>query len=772
MKFSYSWLKDLVEFKQTPEKLAEFLSEHAFEAISEESHKEFEKIIVARVTKVEKHPNADRLRVIELIDGTNTIAPVVCGAWNFDLNAIVALALPGATIPHDQHDPEGKSFVLSKAKIRGIESQGMICSGKELGITQDGDGILVLDNSKILGSTFTVESRNSQPLLDISLPANRPDLLGHLGIAREIAALTKNKLKFKEPKAIVTKLKSKILKVQVASPKLCPKYSAVRLVNVRVKDSPKFIQARLEAAGMRPINNIVDITNYVMLELGQPLHAFDAAKLTGGIKVRHAFVNEKITTLDGIDRTLDSETLVIADSKKAIAIAGIIGGLESAVSNITSEIILEAANFNSVTVRKTYKRIGLRTDAASRFEKGLPIAFADQAIEYACALLKEHAQAKAVEFVSVKSPEGPIIQLDLNPKDVNALLGFMVKDLEQKKILSQFGFKVVPKGKIFKVTVPNYRPDVRLWQDLAEEIGRYIGLNNIPMTPVAIIPSTVPSNPVLIVADTIRDILVGLGFDEFYTYSFVPESVFKEYGIPKEKAVEIANPIASELKYMRLGIGMNYPQMVEQNSRYALEQGMFEIGNVYSWNKGTLDEHTNLFMLKFSKNQNPEQEFIGSLNELFARLNITLQINQQEPQKGLVYANGQEIGNITSGRNDVRWVAVEMNLEQLIKHSKPKTYINISKYPSRQLDLAVLVNEELPWEKVRALVLGLKIKLISDIELLEVYQGSKVGPGKKSFTFRLTYQSFERTLTDEEVAKFQDQIIRQLKQELNAEVRN
>lgn len=771
MKFSYSWLKELADVKLSPAKLAELLSEHAFEVEPEESRLEFSGIIVAKVTKVEKHPNADRLRVIELTDGTTTYAPVVCGAWNFDVGAIVPLALPGALIPHNQHDPEGKPFTLGKAKIRGIESQGMICSAKELGLSEDGEGILLLSEDNKLGEAFGVETDSAETLLDISLPANRPDLLGHLGIAREIAALTKSRLKFKEPKTSISKLKSKILQVQVASPKLCPKYSAVRLVNVEVKESPKHIQKRLQAVGLRPINNIVDITNYVMLEIGQPLHAFDALQVAGGIKVRDAFVNEKITTLDGVVRTLDSETLVIADAKKAIAIAGIMGGLESAVTGSTKEIILEAANFNSVAVRKAYKRLGLRTDAASRFEKGLPVAFAQLALEYACQLLVEHAGAKPVEYATSKSAVNALTVIELNPEDVNSLLGFAVKPAEQKRILTNFGFKVAPKGNTFRVTVPDFRPDVRLWQDLAEEVSRFLGLNNIPMIPAANVPSAVPNNGQLLLADDIRDILAGLGFDECYTYSFVSESVFEQYGIAKETGVEVANPIVSDLKFMRLGIGMNYPQMVEQNSRYASEQNMFEIGNVYSWNKGIIDEHTNLFMLRFAKH-NPEAELLGALRELFLRLGIELGISQTSASQGKVLANGQEVGEIVSGRGETAWVAVEMNLEKITKHVREKTYQAIPRYPSRQLDLAMLVTEDLAWSKIKDAIASLNILLLSRVELLEVYQGSKVGPGKKSFAFRLTYQSPERTLTDEEVGKLQEQIIRKLKADLNAEVRN
>lgn len=351
MKFAYSWLKELSGYNGSPEKLAEILSSHAFET-ELISGSEFKNIIVAKVTKVEKHPNADRLRVITLTDGETTYYPVVCGAWNFDVDAIVPLALPGAAIPHDQHDPEGKPFILGKATIRGIESQGMICSGKELGLSDDGKGIMILsEKDHKLGSTFA--EKGGEIYFDISLPANRPDLLGYQGIAREIAALHNTKLNIYTPKIKLNKFKPKTLKVNIASEKLCPRYIAVRLANIEVGPSPDFIQERIKLSGHNPINNVVDITNYVMLEMGQPMHAFDAAKIQLPIHVRAAYLNEKIQTLDGTERKLTSQNLVIADGKHAIGVAGVIGGENSMIDEFTSQIILEVANFDSVSIRKT-----------------------------------------------------------------------------------------------------------------------------------------------------------------------------------------------------------------------------------------------------------------------------------------------------------------------------------------------------------------------------------------------------------------------------------
>jgi len=764
MKFSYSWLKELVDIKLSPEKLAELLSEHAFEVESGKQSIEFQNIIVARVTKVDKHPNADRLRVIELTDDTNVFGPVVCGAWNFDVGAIVPLALPGATIPHNQHDPEGASFVLGKAKIRGVESQGMICSSKELGLGENGDGILLLDETHQLGQPFSVEGKHTDTLLDISIPANRPDLMGYLGVAREISAITEAKLKYKPAKASVNKLKSKVLQVQVSSPKLCPTYQAVRLVGVRVEESPKYIQERLLSVGMKSINNVVDITNLVMLETGQPLHAFDASKIIGAIKVREAFVNEKITTLDNIPRVLSSDTLVIADSKKPIGIAGIMGGLETAVNIATTEIILESANFNSVSIRKTYKRLGLRTDAAVRFEKGVPQAFVPQALEQAVSLLVKHASAKAVEFAENKPLRLDETSILLDPNKTNQLLGFEVKPAEQKRVLTKFGFVVAEKKGLFEVTIPNWRTDVRIWQDLVEEIARFIGLNKIPQTPTLLTPSTVQSDPLLTFADEVRDMLISLGYYESYTYSFTSKF--------EDNSVEVENPISADSKYLRTSVGINYQPLVEQNARYIDQQALFEIGNVYSQAKNEIKEQTNLYLANFSKTDAPEIKLLGDLKELLNSFGIQFTIEQNLPNQGFVRVGNLTIGSIRVTPSKTPWAEIELSLEKLGKLVQPKTFTPIPRFPSKKIDLAILVGEDVSWQSVKTELEKLKISILSSIELVEIYKGKSIALGKKSLTIGLTFQSPERTLTDEEVSSELSQITQKLKTELNAETRD
>ncbi len=770
MRFSYTWLSELAGFKGSAEGLAELLSLHAFET-EVEKPAVFKNIIVAKVLKAEKHPNADRLRVVELTDGSGKIAPVVCGAWNFDAGSYVALALPGAVIPHDQHDPEGKPFTLSKATIRGIESQGMICSAKELGLGSEGSGILILDSSHKLGSEFSPK-QSKAATFDVSVPANRPDLLSYRGVAREISVFSVTKLKIPTGKFNFKKLPSKVLKVRVSESKSCSKYSALRISDIHVESSPEFIQKRLIASGLRPINNVVDITNYVMLETGQPLHAFDAAKIAGSINVRKAYINEAIKTLDNVDRKLSADMLVIADNQKALAIAGVIGGTNSAVNESTTEIILEAANFNAVSIRKTAKFLGIRTDASSRFEKSLPVSFIDEALEYAASLLVQYAGAKPLEYAQSQTRPARQTIIKLIPANVNSLLGLNVSTTEQKNILTKFGFKVSG-GKTFNVTVPDFRPDVSLWQDLAEEIARFIGHNKIMPKAPPMITSSYMTDPIVEARDKVSDLLAGMGYDEVYTYSFVAEEFMKKYGVDTKRAVEIANPLSMDQQYLRLGVGMNYEKIIAHNSKISPEGNYFEIGNVYSRQGEKIKEETNLFMVSYSKNKTAVAKLLGAWNELVRRLGVDSKILQKSETEGEIQINGTKIGSLIAlVDEEVKWAALEVNFLTLIQLIQQRQYQPINKYPSKYLDVAILVKEELPWTQIKHEIEAQKIPLLADIEMLEVYHGKNLAPGKKSVAFRLTYQSSQRTLTDEEVEKIHSHLLETLRNKLGAQIRD
>ncbi|MEO8065653.1 MAG: phenylalanine--tRNA ligase subunit beta [Candidatus Doudnabacteria bacterium] len=782
MKFSYSWLKELVEIKLSPKDLAEFLSLHAFEAEVQastgKSGSEFPGIIVARVTKIDKHPNADRLRLVTLTDGRNIIAPVVCGAWNFEVGAIVALALSGAVIPHNQHDPEGKPFTLAKATIRGIESQGMICSAKELGLGSDGGGIMILDASYKLGEPFEVNDRGSEVIFDISVPANRPDIISYRGIAWEISALTNAKYKVKSKKIQLGALKGKVLKIRISEPALCKKYIGVRMVNVKIGPSPKFIQERLLLSGLRPINNVVDITNYVMLEVGQPMHAFDAGKVAGPITVRRAYLNETIKSLDQIDRKLTHDMLVIADSSKTLAIAGVIGGASSAVSDSTSEIILEAANFNGVSVRRTARTLGLRTDASARFEKTLPIGFTGIAASYAADLMIKYASAKPVEFVEAGVKKEKALEIKLDPEKVNTLLGTEIPAAKQKQILKKFGFTVTDHGSRITVSVPFWRPDSAIWEDLAEEIARFEGLEKIPNIHIAFPNSSFMTDPIVSQKDKAVDILVGLGFDEVYTYSFVSESDLPRWQIEKKNTIEVANPLSGDQQYLRPNLAINIIKLAERNTsenENVVGGKYFEIGTVFGRDAELIKEKTCLFMLIFPRSKKRIQELTGDLAELARRLNVEFQIKQNEEQIAEIIVAGKTVGRfgVFSSASNLEWIGINLDFEEFVKGRTHMQYRPINKFPTVELDTSILVKEDVSWAEIKKAIFELKNKLVSEVKLLEgSYQGKEITPGKKSVTFRIVYQAPERTLTKEEVNQVHEQILDRLKSKLQAQARD
>ncbi len=768
MKFSYAWLKELSDFKGTAKELAELLSIHSVETETEQV-KSFPNILVAKVLKVSKHPNADRLRIIELTDGSNTYEPVVCGAWNFDVGAIVPLALPGAVIPHNQHDPDGNPFVLGKAVIRGVESQGMICSGKELGIDENGEGILILDSSYKIGEEFA--AKHVGPVIfDVSVPANRPDLISYRGLAREITALKGLGLAKRNEKLDFTKLRSKLLKVSVSEPTLCSRYTAVRLTGIEIKPSPEFIRNRLIESGLRPINNVVDITNYVMLETGQPLHAFDATKSGMVLNIRRAYVNETLTTLDGVQRKLNPEMLVIADNRKAIAIAGVIGGKSSIVDESTNEIILESANFNALAVRRSARECVLRTDASLRFERNLPLSFVDSGTAYALELLKKYASATVAEATAIGRTLKPQT-CSLDASKVNSLLGIDLKASEQKKILTSLGFKVSGSG-IFKVQIPEYRNDIVGWEDLAEEIMRFKGLDLIPAKPFAVIPSAHMTDKSYQVKEQLTDILLGLGCNQIYTYSFLSKDDVVKWEIPPHVLIEVANPLSSEQQYLRPNLVINGLKVAELNSKNTDRGSYFEIGNIY-WKEGkNYLEKTQLSIICFDKLGVPSERLVAALNEMLSRLGVTYVLHQENEQMAVIKSGKEVLGNMaTFPINDLNWAGIHINLEKLAEHIKPKEYQQPSRYPSVVLDVAIMARKDLSWAQIKELVES-QSDLIRSVELFDIYMGKNIPSNRKSLAFRIIYQSLSHTLTEKEVAKIHKEITNQLVSKFSVQIRD
>jgi phenylalanyl-tRNA synthetase beta chain len=772
MRFSFEWLKSLSSFRSTAQDMAELISAHVCEA-EVSPGRSFENIIVARVEKTEKHPNADRLRVVALSDGKNHYYPVVCGAWNFEAGDLVPLALPGAVIPHNQHDAEGKPFILSKAVIRGIESQGMICSGKELGISDDGKGILKLSKTSLPGKTFSI---NSEKVLEITAPQNRPDLLGHLGIAREISALTGRKLIASPARKAIKKgaipmASLRNIQVRIADKKDCPSYLAFKLDKIKVAPSADFIRRRLETSGFKSINNVVDITNYVMLETGQPLHAFDANKIILPITVRRAAAKETIQTLDLVVRRLTKESLVITDKNGPAAIAGVIGGAHSSVSSDTDSIILEAANFNPITIRKSSRTLNLRTESSHRFEKSIPYEFAMEAALYAVKLLEKHAGAELKGFGSAKIPAPKEVSIDLDPVFVNSLLGTDLKIKEMASSLDKLGFKSTG-AKILNVAVPSWRPDVKIWQDLAEEIARSKGINGIKEALPAFVPSDHLSDPLLKFKEDVSEILARAGWIETYNYSFISKQDSNSMAYESGALVEIENPLSEDQQYLRPSLFPNLLKSAEYNLNHGQEGKIFEIGNIFTKKGKRKEERLSLAMVVFGKKIDFGRAF-SDLKEIGSQLGVQFKAAQTGLADGNILLNGEDAGKITLLPTSANFKAVGLEID-FIKFSKAlkgKSYKPVNRYPSKELDCSIVLDEKTAWAEVLDAIIEKKEALLSNFRLFDVYKGPETGKDKKSFSIKFVYQSPEKTLTDEEATQAHLRIMERLIRKFNAKLR-
>jgi phenylalanyl-tRNA synthetase beta chain len=523
MKVSQNWLKKYVDFKLTPEQFTEKLSMLGLEVEGcEDLAKTYENFVVGEVLERAKHPNADRLSVCKVNIG-NAVQEVVCGAPNVAAGQKVVVALLGAVIPHNQHDPEGKPFVIVKAKIRGVESNGMICSELELGLGKDASGILILDAMAKAGTSLAEYLNKTDIIYEIGITPNRADCLSHIGVAREISLLANKKLKV--PKIVLkesTTPASKVAKIEILDNEKCPRYSARVLRNIKIGPSPKWLQDLLTSVGVRPINNVVDVTNYVLMETGHPLHAFDYDTLAGHtIVVKTAQDGEKFVTLDEKERTLTSETLMICDADKSIAIAGVMGGANTEISNATTNILIEAAYFHPGNIRRTSKHLGLSTEASYRFERGTDINMTVLAANRAAQMIQEMAGGELLEGVLDVYPKKrmPLI-IKARISRINSLIGISLKKAQIISLLKKIDFAVKSSSKDeIHVTIPSFRNDILEEIDIIEEVARVYGYNNIETKTHAAIDfsSNVRTD---LLQDEIRDYLIGSGFQRSACHRF------------------------------------------------------------------------------------------------------------------------------------------------------------------------------------------------------------------------------------------------------------
>lgn len=805
MYLSINWLKDFVKIskKTSPEELARLLTMHTVEVEGWQAQSQtFDSVVVGKVVSVNPHPNADRLRLVK-VDIKKEVLNIVCGAPNVAVGQRVPVALIGAVLPN--------GLTIKESEIRGEKSYGMICAEDELGLGQDHEGIMVLAESAKAGQNFAEYLGLNDVILEIDNKSlsNRGDLWGHYGMAREISTLLKAPLNpyLKINDDLLVSSGKDSVDVKIEDKKSCSRYIAVKINNVRMMESPRWLKERLAAVGARPINALVDITNYVMLESGQPLHAFDAGNVKK-ISVRLSKAGESLETLDGKERLLPDETILITNGSEAIAIAGIMGGAHSAINEQTTSIILEAATFDAVAVRKASQRLNLRTDASMRFEKTLDPNLPAAAWQRAWQLIKE-----LMPESELAGAPTDVINFKLEPEPIAVDFSWMKKklgrDLSRKdavSILERLGFGVTLEKNVLAVVTPSWRAvkDVTIKEDILEEVARIIGYDNIAPLDLPSTLTLLPENTELLLERKLQDILSGSGgLHEVFNYSFIGEASLAKLNLDSTRYLKLANPISEQHAYLRQNLLVGLLQNTRVNQFNFHDFGLFEIGRVFLPLPGEYVKDAKGEFLPYQGKRlglliagvDGEAVFSrakGLLELLFSSLwpQATFEFTAlenlptwaQADQVAAVHCAGRELGvvGLLDGKLSnsfglkIKTAYVEINFQDLLALAQAmpaRQYRETTKYPAVTRDVAFVVNEKILYNDFWR-VLSDFHPLLTKIELFDIYQGGALGDGKKSWAFHFIYQSAERTLTAEEIDVIQTDLIQKCADQFDAQIRN
>ena len=803
MKITYNWLRQYVDFAGTPQDLAQALTMLGLEVEGMQTISgEFDGVVVAQVVTRDKHPNADKLSLCRVNDGRSE-RQIVCGAQNFKAGDKVPLILPGSTLPAK---PGEQPVTIKAGKIRGSESQGMLCSPDELGLSDDVDGLLILRPDAVVGQPFAeyLGRQGGDVVFDLEITPNRPDWNSVIGIARDISALTGNALRFPEITIDSAKLAGEssgsVVSVRIDEPELCPRYTARVIRGVKVGPSPEWLRTALEKVGLRSINNIVDVTNYVMLETGQPLHAFDLHLLAGGkIVVRRAAEGEKFTTLDGKERTLTDRMLLIADETKAIALAGIMGGQNSEINSATADVLLESACFKPQNIRGTSKKLELRTDSSYRFERGADVSVCELASRRAAQLILDTAGGLLLE-PCVDAYPAPVIpkQLKLRPEKTNQLLGVEIPVETQVNFLNRLGFETVAAGGT-EFRVPSFRVDVKREADLIEEVGRLYGVDKIPSTPPR---GAVGENAFDSVHDEIaeaRGLLTGLGLLEAQGQTLIGEAAAKLRD-SSVTPVPLQNPLSSDMNVFRPSLLPGLLDSLRHNvSRKNEDAALFEIGRVFVGAEGKFKEERRLG-IALTGRRSPTFwsgadrgakfdifDLKGILDEFLEHFGLRgiSYVGRSEPGAFYVESATLQLGKLPLGEigqlapsaqmaYDLRdgVFLAELNLDLLLaRRDSAKSFKALPAFPAIRRDIAMLLPEATSHEAVLNVVRQAKLQNLEKAELFDVFRGKNVPEDQKSMAYAFTYRNAVRTLTDAEVNSAHAGLIEKLRQSLQANVR-
>ncbi|MBE3579450.1 MAG: phenylalanine--tRNA ligase subunit beta [Caldanaerobacter subterraneus] len=794
MLVSLSWLKEFVDIDEDAKTIAEGLTMSGSKVEGIKSYgEEISNVVVGQIVSLEKHPNADKLWV-GIVDIGSKKLQIVTGAENIKVGDYIPVALHGATLPG--------GVKIKRSKLRGVESQGMMCSAEELGLDESllpeyqRNGIFILPPLP-LGMDINEALQLKDDVLEFEITPNRPDCLSVVGIARETAATFRKS--FRMPEIRVTEVEEpNPARVTIEAPDLCYRYVARVVKNVKIGPSPIWMQVRLLKAGIRPINNVVDVTNYVMLELGQPLHAFDLDKVKNKhIIVRRARDGEKLVTLDGKERILDSSMLVIADEEKAIGLAGVMGGENTEITDSTVNILIESANFKGSNIRHTSKKLGLRSEASARFEKGLDPEITVLACERAAQLMEKYCGGEVLKGIVDEYPK-PMERtvLTVRPDRINKFLGTNLATSEMIEILRSLEFEVVEKGEELEIKVPHFRKDVTMEADIAEEIARLYGYNNIEDSLMKNAQTTLGSlTKEQQLEEKAREVLLACGLNEIVTMSFMGERDLDRINVPKDsvlrKAVKIINPLGEEQSLMRTTLLPFMLNVAYTNySRKVGEFRAFEISRVFLPKElplKELPEEVKTISLGMYGKEVDFYTIKGVIEELLEVMGIVdvEYVRAEEPSyhpgRSAKILFGEEVLGVFGEVHPdvlenydlpVRVYAGELNLDKIIKFANvDKKYNPLPKYPAVERDIAVVVDEDLFVAEVEKVIKETGRGFVEKTALFDVYKGPNIPEGKKSVAFSIWYRSYEKTLTDEEVNEVHARIVKALEEKLGAKLR-
>jgi phenylalanyl-tRNA synthetase beta chain len=818
MKVTLNWLKDYVDFDWSQEQLAERLTMLGIEVEGVEKQTgEFENVVVAEILSSEKHPNADKLSVCRVADGKGE-RQIVCGAKNYKVGDKVPLALPGCTLPTPPGQPP---FTIKVSKVRNVESHGMMCSAKELGLAEDAEGLLILSPDAKVGQPFAqhLGRVSGDVVYDLEITPNRPDLNSVIGIAREISAFTGNPLRWPQlQETTVPAQTSSVVRVEIQDAELCPRYMARVVRGVKIGPSPAWLKHRLELVGIRSISNVVDITNYVMLEVGQPLHAFDYHLLerdADGVRtvvIRRANEDEKFTTLDGKEHTLTNQMLLIADRTKGIALAGVMGGQNTEINDRTQDVLIESANFKPQNIRATSKKLGLRTDSSYRFERGADVGICDWASQRAAVLIQQLAGGEILNRpVDAYPKPQPKSSIKLRTAKVAEVLGIDIPVEEQTRYLNSLELEVTDSNSgHLAAEIPTFRVDMKREIDLVEEIARLYGVDRIPSTPPRGAIGAHPFDAVYDSYGDVRRILISCGLAEAQGQTLISDAnvsaLMGNDGV--ERLLRLENPLSSDMNVLRPSLVPGLLDSLRRNLHHQTgDVRIFEIGRVFTnqsppnaapgttaiteerriamaitghrqsnlWNGAERETKLDIFDLK-----GVVEELLGQLGVRGVQWQRNDQPSPLHLESATVLVGKQRLGEIgqlnpiAARKYDLRDPALiaEFNLDFLLsRRNLSKSFQPLSAFPAVRRDVAMLVEESISHDRVLNVVKQAKPQNLEETQLFDVFRGKNVPEGRKSVAYAFTYRNQERTLTEAEVNSAHEKLVELLRSQLQAEIR-